>query len=1256
MISKEQFSSLSQWDKLSCVREIFDQIDNPSPSLADTKELLSSDFPFAEDTLTKLYDMVSSGIEEGKQLDAKKISDYISNMKLESKKAQEADSKKADELLMNELLEQSPDDTIKRALIAENMGDAKRAEIINTTADNGKLEPKEREWLNSKNELRFRGWYNFLAKDIIATNMRQLTSNPDVYTRLDSMINTTRKRGEKNRPYRLLQVKDENSKNTTQIDHINKVFNKRVQGMKTAWQNKVTRRIVAVNTLLMLNDRSLKNVSDFSLFSDSTIKAMHQYQKNYKEMNKKDDYSKADCIFGYRTVQQLMYNAKIKIISGKALNQNFDNKTNENAKKIDKESWYERKAFVVDGLNTYKAYLWGLYENMWLKLFTWSDTKLQDHMKLLDNAILEIKNKNLTDVEINAKIDKLIIDPRAFRSWIQQWFTLLKWSNINQSIKNMEDKMISSAQTIQFKNLLKSPWNFQTSRQSMLKIFRGLDTSSGNMDRNSESYKDLTKDEMAKSIETYNSTYKDKETREMKSLYVDMQNIINNKAHIDHIKEMIIDGKKEKDIKSYLISTLPDKYTRKDGFLKEKVNYLFDIDEIEKIVKGVKDMIKNKDKQKEKIKNDMLAEKNKISKMVGGDLSKLNQDGQDRYNYLNDLLGIGQVSIKQKDGTTATIELEKAIDVAYDESMDYTIWSTLGHYMSYNLLHKTWLNYGKNKWNMKSLYGDILWVGWKVSDEVSNIMANSAIEMATEIVIAVIAFAASAATFGAWWVAIYGARLAAKRVSKTLIRKIFEKIATYWVRWTLFTLTSESLRNLKTASDRSNYAEWFTQGFKDNFISNTAMLGILKVTHWYFNQVKTLKSVSWNIPKNMMINASNFLIAEVGIAWVDFWSKKYLLGKEEYTDEDFINTLAENLAFELIAEWLGLPIKVRWPSKRSNSQSVIPVEIDWKQWNIVIKEDGAVLQWPDSKPIKKVNITKAIDKRLKKIDDKKQNIDSKKKENIDLKNKKTELNKQKKQLEKEINNKKYWLEKWTQPELWTKEILDRNINDMIKWLNGKLKGKTIQEIENNPQLAEYSMILELFNGYKVNGSTKNNAKAIVDKLNTKWAEWHYTEPNIALQEKRQQLTDINKQIKAIDKKISSNDKNIKDKNVNTRKNWAREQKQRNTYSEQIKLASELVHQAWDKIDGVLSKLKDIDNLTRDDIRAIQRELGMKWRAVDGILWPKTLEVIKKHIDSRSKVEVNKQDDNQQSKESDKVEDSKKAEEKPEKNSLFDLFI
>ena len=158
------------------------------------------------------------------------------------------------------------------------------------------------------------------------------------------MINTTKGK----LPYRLVQVKNANSSNKVETDRINIVFNQWVEGMKKAGTNKVTRRIVAMNTLLMLNNRSLKDIYDFSKISDSTIKAMHQYQKHYKEMNKTDNYSKADCIFGYRTVQQLMYNAKIKIISGTKLDSNFDNKTNKNAINIDEQEGYYRKNFVIN--------------------------------------------------------------------------------------------------------------------------------------------------------------------------------------------------------------------------------------------------------------------------------------------------------------------------------------------------------------------------------------------------------------------------------------------------------------------------------------------------------------------------------------------------------------------------------------------------------------------------------------------------------------------------------------------------------------------------------------------------------------------------------------------------------------------------------------------------------------------------------------------------------------------------------------------
>ena len=104
--------------------------------------------------------MVEDGIKEGKQIDEKKVSDYIKNMKLESQRSQELDSKKANDLLANELLEQSPGDSrdvAHRKFMSkhENILDNSRNEIIDTTAGNGKLDKKEIDRLNSKDEL----WY-----------------------------------------------------------------------------------------------------------------------------------------------------------------------------------------------------------------------------------------------------------------------------------------------------------------------------------------------------------------------------------------------------------------------------------------------------------------------------------------------------------------------------------------------------------------------------------------------------------------------------------------------------------------------------------------------------------------------------------------------------------------------------------------------------------------------------------------------------------------------------------------------------------------------------------------------------------------------------------------------------------------------------------------------------------------------------------------------------------------------------------------
>lgn len=287
MIWSTQFKELPYEGKISCLKDIFAQITTPSPSLDDIRDFLDSDFQFQEQTLLDLFWYIEKGISEGKQLDEKKIADYISNIKLETQKSQEADSKKADELLMNELLE----------------GDVLRDQIEKEkTAWNGKLDKKEKEWLNSKNELYYKLGFDIIMNDIRAANKKMINA-PSFQKFMSELIEDSR------------YIKQIASKSGIKLwSTITNMFDN--GNSSDSVKIKENKYLIIIN-LLLIGCKSMPGAKsnliynmDNPRFNSWTIKALHKFQKKWAKIKGR---SKVDCIIWPKTIQQMLADIWVNI-------------------------------------------------------------------------------------------------------------------------------------------------------------------------------------------------------------------------------------------------------------------------------------------------------------------------------------------------------------------------------------------------------------------------------------------------------------------------------------------------------------------------------------------------------------------------------------------------------------------------------------------------------------------------------------------------------------------------------------------------------------------------------------------------------------------------------------------------------------------------------------------------------------------------------------------------------------------------------
>lgn len=751
------------------------------------------------------------------------------------------------------------------------------------------------------------------------------------------------------------KIVEENAHNPVYQQHIIKTMNR----ARVAFQKRpiTTKEIntICVNMLLMLNDASQTDITDMSKFEEPSVSAIYEFQKKYETISW---WSAADGIVWPKTIQQLCHNIGITL-DQITLEWTF---ARDKAKSIDKESWYTYKQFVVEWLNTYKAYLRTIESQMHLQLFSGADEALDAHIITLEQAIFNIQNSTMHDYEIAWLIDTLILNPRDMRSWIQSlnWIWASYFDTLLQSF--------SESATVQLTNLLKKPWNFQTAKQSMLDIFRSIDQVNGTIERKSEAYADLARTEASKSREAYNDT-------DLKQMLDRIRTTMSDASHVDQIKDIITDSSvsdKEKTIKNYIANTMKWS-TRNDNLFNQKLAYMFDTDEMENLVKSISDMIKNEWPNKIKMKQEITEEKKKLA--VLSDNNKLNEDGQLRLQALT--------QATENDDSWDTY-----INDAYQASISTTISSILEDYMVSNALAK----YDPHAYRRRDtiwLYADIKGVWNATSDQVSNIITNTAIDLWVEIAIAMVSFA----TAWAAWVAIYGTRLAASTAAKATVRTLLSRVGTLFpklltkewmwrvwralarnaVKWAAYTTTSEVLRNARTAKDWSDYGTNLLSGMKNNFLSNTAMLGILKYLGGSFQALKvTSTNVSKplaSLTKREAIKMTQEMVKNRAIAWLGFFATKWSIATVDYVSkaliwawpyspEDFINTLAEGLTFELIWDmidgWLKLP-RHSTPT-RSNGQSLLPVLHNNQDATLVIKGDHATLT-QNGKNIQTIDLT-----------------------------------------------------------------------------------------------------------------------------------------------------------------------------------------------------------------------------------------------------------------------------------------------------------
>jgi hypothetical protein len=122
-------------------------------------------------------------------------------------------------------------------------------------------------------------------------------------------------------------------------------------------------------------------------------------------------------------------------------------------------------------------------------------------------------------------------------------------------------------------------------------------------------------------------------------------------------------------------------------------------------------------------------------------------------------------------------------------------------------------------------------------------------------------------------------------------------------------------------------------------------------------------------------------------------------------------------------------------------------------------------------------------------------------------------------------------------------------------------------------------------------------------------------------------------------------KEFKDKKAE--KNWLN--KQFSTHQEYIREASEIISKSSNILPLSLIGLKDLTTISKEEIKNIQREIGLKGEQIDGILGPKTLESLKNYV---NEIKTNKNQTYEQTNSQKSEKDNTKKETKTDPESIF----
>jgi hypothetical protein len=99
MINPQAFKQLPYEEKITALQEIFAQIHNPSENLKNIQYYLDIKFPYQEETLTSLFDLVYDVSVSGKKIDDGLLNLVVHELKTESDQQQSHDNAQADKLI-----------------------------------------------------------------------------------------------------------------------------------------------------------------------------------------------------------------------------------------------------------------------------------------------------------------------------------------------------------------------------------------------------------------------------------------------------------------------------------------------------------------------------------------------------------------------------------------------------------------------------------------------------------------------------------------------------------------------------------------------------------------------------------------------------------------------------------------------------------------------------------------------------------------------------------------------------------------------------------------------------------------------------------------------------------------------------------------------------------------------------------------------------------------------------------------------------